>query len=466
MTETIKHNPALASAPTDAEVLEYISIHPELCLQHRKNDGSMDLDGVKEDMEKSRRKHILDNYIGKISKLNGKTDKRYYIRLKDPSKRDGRFTLKAQTKEELLDKIYDWHISHVENGHSRIPKERVTLASLFPEFLEHKQKTTWSISTQAKNMSIWKNHYEGSDIIHVPIRTLRVKHLEEWAYGLIRDHNLTKKEFGNVCTWMKQMLEYAEREEIIDNNPYRLMKITNQNVFRQIDKKSDEEKVLTPEQEMALYQVCLDRYQKRYYPVHQLLPLAIIMLFQTGMRPSEICTLRYEDIEDDEIIIRRYYSDKADMVMEDRTKAGHGPRRIYLTSLAKELIQLAKAHQTELGIDADGYIFITGENFQSFYGRMRKTFPGLCEKANIPTNTPYSGRRTFVSSLIDAGTNIRTIQNYVGHKDSRTTYNNYCFDRSKKAERMKQLENARLSFSIKELTEAGLAGTVPTVPSV
>ena len=76
------------------------------------SNGSIDLDGVKDDMEQSRKAKILDNYIGKIGKLNGKTDKRYYIRLKDETKKDGRTTLKANTKEELLDKIYAWHMKH------------------------------------------------------------------------------------------------------------------------------------------------------------------------------------------------------------------------------------------------------------------------------------------------------------------------------------------------------------------
>lgn len=466
MTESIIRNTAFASVPTDAEILEYISSHLEDCLQHRRSDGTINLDGVKEDMSKSRKREVLDNYIDKIRKLNGKTDKRYYIRLKDPTKSDGRHTLKAQTEEELLDKIYDWHVNHANCDSDRIPKERVTLASLFPKFLEYKRATTWSVSTETRNVSIWKKYYEGTDIIHVPIRMLRLMNLEEWAYGLIRDHNLTKKEFGNVCTWMKQMWQYAERNEIIDRNYYPLLEITNQNVFRQTEARADENKVLSPEQELALYRVCWDRFKNCYYPVHHLLPLAIIMLFQTGMRPCEVCTLRYEDITDNEIVIKRYYSDKADKVMEDRTKAGHGPRRIILTSLAKDLIRIAKAHQQELGLDDTGYVFIIGENLQSFYGRMRKTFPGLCKSAGVPKNTPYSGRRTFVSSLIDAGINIRTIQDYVGHKDSKTTFNNYCFDRTKKEERAKQLENARLAFALNDLTEYDLAktGTVPTVP--
>ena len=66
-------------------------------LQFIQNSGMIDLDGVKEDMNKSRKTKILDNYRGQIKKLNGK-DQRYYIRLKDETRSDGRYTIKANTE--------------------------------------------------------------------------------------------------------------------------------------------------------------------------------------------------------------------------------------------------------------------------------------------------------------------------------------------------------------------------------
>ena len=422
MTDSKKEFLLKASAPSDAEVLEFIASCPDECLQFRNDDGSISLDGVKEYMRKARKNKILDNYRGQIKKLNGK-DQRYYIKLKDSSRSDGRYTIKAPTEEELLEKVFLWHLENIEKI------KEPTLASIFPEFLEYKKKTTWSESTAKRNLSVWKNHYENTDIIHVPIRKIRLKILQEWAYGLIEKHDLTQKEFGNVATWMKQMFEYAAMEEIIDRNPYTMLKITNRNVFRQPEIKSDEHKVLSPDMELALYRKCWEHFESRYYPVHQLLPLGIIMLFQAGLRPSELATLRYSDIDGDEIIIRRYYSDKANVIRENRTKAA------------------ARQRQLEEGIENPEYIFMMNDRFKSFYDRLRKTFPVICKSIGIPQNTPYSGRRTFISSLIDANVNIRTIQNYVGHNDARTTLNNYCYDRSAREERARQLENARVQIS-------------------
>ena len=430
-----------AVEPSAADVLDFIARCPDECLQYRNADGSIDLDGVRDHMRQSRKNKILDNYRGQVKKLNGK-DQRYYIKLKDKSRSDGRYTIKAATEEELLEKVFLWYLENVEKI------KEPTLASIFPEFLEHKKLTTWKDSTVVRNLSIWNNYYKGTDILNVPIRSIRLKMIEEWAYQLIEKHDMTQKEFGNVATWMKQMFEYAAMEEIISRNPYSMFKITNRNVFRQSEIKSDEHRVLSPDMEIALYKECLNRFEKRHYPIHQLLPLGIIMLFQAGLRPSELITLKYTDIDGDEIIIRRYFSDKANKIMEDRTKAGHGFRRIILTSLAKEIIEACRKRQIEEGLEDMEYIFMMNDHFKGFYDRLRKTFPSLCKKIGIPQNTPYSGRRTFISSLVDAQVNIKTIQNYVGHKDARTTLNNYCFDRTAHEERAQQLENARVQISL------------------
>jgi hypothetical protein len=73
MTDSKKEFLLKASAPSDAEVLEFITRCPDECLQFRNGDGSIDLDGVKEYMTKARKNKILDNYRGQIKSLTAKT---------------------------------------------------------------------------------------------------------------------------------------------------------------------------------------------------------------------------------------------------------------------------------------------------------------------------------------------------------------------------------------------------------
>ena len=61
-----------AVEPSAEEVLDFVAGCPDECLQLRNEDGSIDLDGVKEYMRKARKNEILDNYRDRIKKLNGK----------------------------------------------------------------------------------------------------------------------------------------------------------------------------------------------------------------------------------------------------------------------------------------------------------------------------------------------------------------------------------------------------------
>ena len=130
--------PYLTAEIKEKDILEYISTNPDSCLRHTMGDGKINLDGVELEMKQSRKREFLKKYKGEIKKLNGKTDKRYYIRLKDPDKSGGRYTIKANTEDELLEKIYNWQLEKEMNSLEINP----TLEKLFPEFLAHKKATT------------------------------------------------------------------------------------------------------------------------------------------------------------------------------------------------------------------------------------------------------------------------------------------------------------------------------------
>lgn len=143
------------------------------------------------------------------------------------------------------------------------------------------------------------------------------------------------------------------------------------------------------------------------------------------------------------------------LLYANHTKAGHGSRAIPMTTLTLEIIEMIQEQRE--AVEGSDYILVKGENeLRGFYNRLRKTFPLICKRLGIPHNTAYSGRRTFISSLINQSVSVRTIKNYVGHKEAKTTFNNYYYDRSEKIKRVEQLENARLVRTIN--------GIVPAVP--
>ena len=51
----------------------------------------------------------------------------------------------------------------------------------------------------------------------------------------------------------------------------------------------------------------------------------------------------------------------------------------------------------------------------------------------------HKARKTQISTLLDWDVNLDTVRRVSGHVDSRTTLNNYCFDRTEENERKKKI---------------------------
>ena len=105
------------------------------------------------------------------------------------------------------------------------------------------------------------------------------------------------------------------------------------------------------------------------------------------------------------------------------------------------LIEAARKRQRALGVSDSGYVFSTDDNYLS-YRSLSSAFIRYCEKAGIEYRSSHKARKTFISSLIDAGMNINTIREWVGHAEEQTTWGSYCYDRRTTDERREILESA------------------------
>ena len=70
--------------------------------------------------------------------------------------------------------------------------------------------------------------------------------------------------------------------------------------------------------------------------------------------------------------------------------------------------------------------------------RIRK----YCDHINIIRKSTHKVRKSYISTLLDAGININEVRKQVGHEDERTTLHNYCFNRSERIENESNIENA------------------------
>jgi len=405
-------------------------------LNYMINNGIIDLDGVQAEMTKKQREIILSQHSYKIYQ---EKSGRWRTYLPDNTKANNRKPIARASKENLENCI----IAYYENLDEAKQNEKLTLSTLYPKWIEYKRTHTTAESYIVRIQTDWKKYYADTKIIDKPIKSLTKLDLDNWAHGLIKEHELTKNAYYNMAVIMRQSLEYAIDLKIISENPLSLVKIDGKRLFRKVKKKPDETQVFSRAELEQLTQMAWNDFHNRI-KVYELAPLAMLFQFQTGVRIGELCAVRYEDIENtDYIHIQRMLRRETKEVVE-HTKSDYGDRQILLTANAKKLIETAKQRQKELGVDSNGYIFsINGQplGYRSVSDLYRKYSLKLCGTLK----SSHKARKTFISSLLDGKVNINTVRAMVGHSDERTTFRNYCYDRRTESEKMDMIERALCS---------------------
>ena len=425
-TDTLR----LALRPADAEVLEFITKSPDDCLQYRNADGSIDLDGVREMMVDIERKKILDDHPFSISQGN---DGRWRTRVLDETAKTGRRQIVKSTKEKLEDAIVEYYLRTDE----RLTRIRMTLRELYPKWLKY--KALHNAETYIPRIeSEWNRFYENSSIVDKPIRELKKLELDEWAHSLIREHDMTKTQYYNMSLIMRQCLDYAVDLEIIDVNQFRKVNVDGRRMFRKVRKKKDSTQVYSKDEVIILFQKAWNDFKFSTRLVYRLAPLALMFQFFTGVRIGELCALKFTDIENGILSVSRMLQKDTDKVVE-HTKS-HEDREVILTDGALELVEIARRYQEEHDCQSEYIFSITKKPLE--YREVNALLKKYCKSVGILYRSSHSSRKTYISSLIDAGININTVRSYAGHADERTTYFNYCYDRTPDAEKKQLLEKA------------------------
>ena len=391
---------------------------------------NLSLDGVVSDYMKKRKEQILADHPYKIFESN---DGRFRTYVKDPSMSNGRRMVVKSTREKLEEAIIEHYMALIDE----ITAANTTLASLYPDWIEYKALHV-EYPTINRVKKDWKRYYEGSAIVNKPISSITKLDLDEWVHKMIKKYNMDYHQYGNFSLIIRQELEYAVERGVIDTNPFLSLKIDRKRVLRAEHKKPDETQVFTLEELEYLYECAEKDFLSDRRPKHKLVPLAVQFLFQTGLRLCEVAALRYDDINDNEMTVRRMVRYPGGEIL-DSTKGTYGDRTVPLTPRALELIDIARKKQDESGQTDMEYIFVmTGEPINTYLA-IQKAFTKYCKQLEITQRSPHKARKTYISELIDSGININTVRAIAGHRDEHTTFNNYCYDRKTRSERNAQV---------------------------
>lgn len=400
------------------------------------SNGMINADEVLEEMNKKRRKEILDNHPYEIYQGAGK-DRRWKTHVPDPGKKEGRRLICKKDRNDLLEALYDFYENQEHNEERSL--QRMTLEDLYPRWLEYKTLHTTAVSYINRIKSDWNTHYKGSPITKKPLRKITKLELDEWAHTLIRKHDMTRKKYNNVQVIMLQALDYAVDLGILDFNPMSQVKIDGK-MYRHEKKKPDKTQVYTADEIQAIIELAWKDFYDEVKD-YRLSPLALIFQYQTGVRIGELVALRYEDIETPNYIhVQRMYRRDAREIVE-HTKTKDGDRQVYLTELAKEVIEAAREYQKSHGYDSEGFIFALDDKIipqRSINTLLIK----YCKILDIPYRSSHKNRKSYGSALLNNGVSINTVRQMIGHADEQTTLKYYLYDQSLDADKERQVEKA------------------------
>lgn len=248
-----------------------------------------------------------------------------------------------------------------------------------------------------------------------------------------RDKGITPTPLGSStltiirrCT--RALFNKAVEWEIVAKNPVLKSQVVK------VDKKLVQG--FTPEQSAE--------YLKAFMTSPTAYPLAFAL--GTGLRIAECLGVKHEDIEERSgqyfLNVRQQLLCESGKAVMRPLKTQNSKRIIPLNSLMMEVVNRQKNIQSRLGAKGDmGLLFTnttgTPVDVNNLRRWMRRELPNL----GLKPITPHDLRRGFVSILVAANADIKTVSALLGHADISTTLNIYAQANTKRKEEvMGQME--------------------------
>lgn len=409
-------------------------------MKYAVSHGIINIDAVRDSiMEDKRNKYLSQHHY---SIFQGK-DGRWRTTLPDETKKNGRRLLAKSDKKELEDKIVEFYETEEKRQQEEsLPKLRlkpdITLEELYPIWLDSRLLEMNNINSVKRNHQEWKRYYLGTDIIKRPMRELTVNELRDWAHKLIDVNQFNKRDYYDMALIMKKCFEYLSNEGVCKNT-WSEVKINTKKLKRMV-KKDNEGQIYFLDEKIKIIKHALMMFLERPWNIGS---LTIPLLFLTGMRIGEIVALKYEDITDDAILVRRtevnnyVFDDETRSFVyegkkvEDHAKTECGTRSIPLTAGAKKIIAMVQSSSLRYHYYDDGYIFCPSSKRVSSNSIDDKLYR-YCDTLGIPRKSAHKIRKTYISQIISSGIDLDTVCKVSGHVDLQTTLQSYYFCLEKK----------------------------------
>lgn len=268
-------------------------------------------------------------------------------------------------------------------------------------------KETRKYSTYIKYFKLYdsyiKEYLQEVYVLDVSSNTISEKIFSE-KYS----HNYSSNQKHSIISVINQILKYANEYHKCSSAQIPNKRVKRHNDHIEIMSHSDQATLL-----------------KYLYQNIDASKAGIILCISTGLRLGEICSLRWEDIDFEQMIIHVNSTVQRIALLNQNTKTGlmvtppksaTSMREIPISSEIKELLCQIKDHEQ---------VYVLGKNKPMEPRTYQNHFKKYLRETNIKAYNFHALRHTFATNCIDAGMDAKSLSEILGHSDVQITLNRY-----------------------------------------
>lgn len=393
-------------------------------LNYLTKSGTIKLDEVLQEIEMQERDTILKQHRYEIWRGE---DGKWYTYIPDPVKK--RLLRKRSTKTKLEDFLVNFYREKQTN-----PTLREVYAEWIARKLEFNEITKGSADRYTTD---FQRFFEKTGFANRRIRYVDTEDLEKFIRSQICDNNLSQKSYSGLRIIVRGIWKYAKKRR------YTLLSISeffgdlevSKNSFTKVAK--DPESQVFSEDEVPLLVNELKRTRTIW-------DLGVALAMETGLRVGELSTLKHEDWDGGKILkVRRteirFKDEKGKNCLGVRefTKTDAGMRNLILSAGGIETLKMI------LEINPDGtFLFENAKGKRIRGNTLGKHLDVVLNHLVLPHRSIHKCRKTYGTTLIDAGCDDAVVMNQLGHASIETSRKYYYYSNRTREHQIEQVDKA------------------------
>lgn len=298
-------------------------------------------------------KFIRENHKYAISEVIKKSYHGYKTRI------DSTHHLSAKTLDELYERLYDHYTG-------KTLSDRATIGNILDAVLEWHYRPD-QIKTQKRQREIYESVIKNSEIDKKLLKDITVHDIDKFLRSF--DNKLTSAMYGNIKSLLNLVFDYACIElDIFPYNPCRSIKVS----LSFLPEKTIGSKAYTRAE--------AEQIVRHLYASKNTYHEALVFIFYTGLRFSEVSDLKWTDIDDDVLLVTHAHTESGNV---KKGSCGEFP-------LSPEALSLINRYKRERP-DTD-LVFPNHAGHIMQNNHLNEALQSVCEELGIPYRSSHKIR--------------------------------------------------------------------------